>query len=264
MKSLENFEKLVSDKESNFLSKFKNYKNNQMQNTETKKQFDWQKAILYIVIFAFIFAYGKSCNSENTAIAKSESATKKADSLSNIAGAEILKNEKLQSELADQKSQYKTIEKLVYKVSADLVKLRQNTAQKVKEVKTYTNNEKQAYFDSIYGKSEVMAVKLDSIASEVVIIDLEVGKGAIKENVKLNEKVGLLYKFNDNLLSQNSNLEAQNNNSLSAYLKEKEASELHKKNALDNLAQLKKEKRKKTLWKLATIPAFVLGVVIAK
>jgi hypothetical protein len=220
----------------------------------------WKYAILIILIFA----YGKSCQSENAAIAKSESSTKKADSLSNIAVSEILKNEKLEAELLDQKSQYKTIEKLVYKVSADLVKLRQNTAQKVKEVKTYTNNEKQDYFDSIYGKSEVMAVKLDSVASEVVIIDLEVGKGAIKENVKLNEKVALLGSANKNLLSQNSNLEAQNNNSLSAYLKKKEASELYKKNALDNLAQLKKEKRKKTLWKLATIPAFVLGVVIAK
>jgi hypothetical protein len=218
----------------------------------------------YAVLIILIFAYGKSCNNENNAVLASKLATKKADSLSNVAGAEILKNEKLEAELLDQKSQYKTIEKLVYKVSADLVKLRQNTAQKVKEVKTYTNNQKQSYFDSIYGKSDVMAVKLDSVASEVVIIDLEVGKGAIKENIKLNEKVGLLGSANKNLLSQNSNLEAQNNNSLSAYLKEKEASELHKKNALDNLAQLKKEKRKKTLWKLATIPTFVLGVVIAK
>jgi len=233
-------------------------------NTEKLKQIDWQKAILYIVIFAFIFAYGKSCSSENTSIAKSESATKKADSLSNIAGAEILKNEKLQSELADQKSQYQTIEKLVYKISTDLVKLRQNTAQKIKEVKTYTNNDKQCYFDSIYGKSEVMAVKLDSIASEVVIIDLEVGKGAIKENSKLNEKIGLLDSANKNLLSQNSNLEAQNNNSLSAYTFEKQASELHKKNAENNLKQLKKEKQKKTLWKIATIPTFILGVVVAK
>ena len=217
-----------------------------MQTTDIKK-IDWQKAILYIVIFAFIFAYGKSCNSENTAIAKSESATKKADSLSNIAGAEILKNEKLQSELADQKSQYENIEKLVYKVSADLVKLRQNTAKKIKDVKTYTNNQKQAYFDSIYGKSEVMDVKLDSVASEVVIIDLEVGKGAIKENSKLNEKIGLLDLANKNLLSQNSNLEAQNNNSLTAYELEKQASELHKKNSENNLAQVKKEKRKK-MW----------------
>lgn len=233
-------------------------------NTEKLKQIDWQKVILYGIIFLFIFAYGKSCQSENTAIAESKTAIKKADSLSNIAGAEILKNEKLESELADQKSQYANIEKLVYKISADVVKLRQNTTQKIKEVKTYTNNEKQAYFDSIYGKSEAMAVKLDSVASEVVIIDLEVGKGAIKENVKLNEKVDLLGSANKNLLSQNTNLEAQNNNSLSAYLKEKEASELHKKNTLDNLAQVKKEKRKKTLWKIATIPAFILGVFIAK
>jgi len=237
--------------------------NNQMK-IETTKQFDLQKTILYIVIFAFIFAYGNSCNNENTAIAESKTAIKKADSLSNVAGSEILKNEKLKSELADQKEQYKVIERLVYKVSEDLVKIRQNTAQKLKDVKTYTNNEKQSYFDSIYGKSEVMAVKLDSIASEVVIIDLEVGKGAIKENVKLNEKVGLLDSANENLKSQNTNLEAQNSNSLSAYVIEKEASEVHKKNALDNLNQIKKEKRKKTLWKIATIPAFVLGVLIAK
>lgn len=233
-------------------------------NTEKLKNIDWQKVILYGIIFLFIFAYGKSCQSENAAVAESKESIKKADSLSNIAGAEILKNEKLQAELSDQKQQYKTIEKLVYKVSADLVKLRQNTAQKIKEVKTYTNNEKQAYFDSIYGKSEVMDVKLDSVASEVVIIDLEVGKGAIKENVKLNEKVGLLDSANKNLSSQNSNLKAQNNNSLSAYLKEKEATELLKKNALENLKQLKKEKRRKTLWKIATIPAFILGVFVAK
>lgn len=233
-------------------------------NTETTKKIDWQKAILYIVIFAFIFAYGKSCSSENNAIANSESATKKSDSLSNIAGAEILKNEKLQSELADQKIQYSVIEKLVYKVSADLIKIRQNTAQKIDKVKTYTNKDKQVYFDSIYGKSEVMAVKLDSIASEVVIIDLEVGKGAIKENSKLNEKIGLLDSSNKNLLTQNLNLEAQNNNSLSAYVLEKQASELHKKNAENNLKQLKKEKRKKTLWKIATIPAFILGVFVGK
>lgn len=232
--------------------------------TEQLKKIYYQQTIFYIVIFTLIFSYVISCENENGAIAKSESATKKADSLSNIAGAEILKNEKLEAELSDQKIQHKTIEKLFYKVSADLIKIRQNTDQKVKEVKTYTNNEKQSYFDSIYGKSEVMAVKLDSIASEVVIIDLEVGKGAIKENVKLNEKVSLLYKFNDNLLSQNSNLEAQNNNSLSAYLNQKEASELHKKNAENNLKQLKKEKRKKTYWKIATIPAFILGVFVAK
>lgn len=218
----------------------------------------------YVVLIVIIFAYGRSCQSENTAIAESKEAIKKADSLSNVAGAEIIKNEKLEAELADQKSQYVNIEKLVYKVSNDLVKLRQNTAQKIKEVKTYTNNQKQAYFDSIYGKSEVMDVKLDSVASEVVIIDLEVGKGAIKENVKLNEKVGLLGSANKNLLSQNSNLETQNNNSLTAYLREKEASELHKKNALDNLAQVKKEKRRKTLWKLSTIHAFILGVFVAK
>lgn len=233
-------------------------------NTEKLKKIDWQKVILYGIIFLFIFAYGKSCQSGNVAVAESKEAIKKADSLSNIAGAEILKNEKLQAELSDQKEQYKTIEKLVYKVSADLVKLRQNTSQKIKEVKTYTNNEKQAYFDSIYGKSEVMDVKLDSVASEVVIIDLEVGKGAVKENVKLNEKVGLLDSANKNLSSQNLNLEAQNNNSLSAYLKEKEAAELLKKNASDNLKQLKKEKRRKTLWKIATIPAFILGVFVAK
>jgi len=218
----------------------------------------------YAVLIILIFAYGKSCNSENNAVLASELATKKADSLSNIAGAEILKNEKLESELADQKSQYVNIEKLVYKVSNDLVKLRQNTAQKIKEVKTYTNNQKQAYFDSIYGKSEVMDVKLDSVASEVVIIDLEVGKGAIKENYKLNEKIGLLNSANKNLLSQNSNLETQNNNSLTAYALEKQASELHKKNSENNLAQVKKEKRKKTLWKIATIPAFILGVFVAK
>ena len=233
-------------------------------NTEKLKQIDWQKVILYGIIFIFIFAYGRSCQNDNGAIAKSESATKKADSLSNIAGAEILKNEKLEAELSDQKEQYKTIEKLVYKVSDDLVKIKQQTSKKVLEVKNYTNNEKQSYFDSIYGKSEVMAVKLDSVASEVVIIDLEVGKGAVKENVKLNEKVGLLGSANENLKSQNTNLEAQNTNSLSAYLKEKEVSELFKKYALDNLAQVKKEKRKKTLWKIATVPAFILGVFVAK
>ena len=235
-----------------------------MKNTNQLKQIDWQKVILYGIIFIFIFAYGRSCNTENNAVLASELATKKADSISNVASLEIIKNEKLSAELKDQKEQYKNIEKQIYKVSLDLVSIKKETSKKVSEAKNYTNKEMQGYFDSNYSVSVSPSVHLDSLVSKDVIVDLEVGKGAVASNVKLLEKDNLRVKEINNLSLQNKNLEAQNTNSLSAYLKEKEVSELFKKYALDNLAQAKKEKRKKTLWKIATVPAFILGVFVAK
>lgn len=225
---------------------------------------DYHKLLLYGFIIALIFAYGNSCNSENTALTETKTAIKKADSLSNVAGAKILENEKLKEVLKDQKNQYVTIEKAIYKISNDYVKLSQLTNKKVKEVKSYTDKEKQAYFDNNYQKSLNPTIHLDSVVSETVIVDLEVGKGAVKSNVLLLEKTSLLENANNNLNSQIMNLSAQNENSLLAYENEKKASETLRNNAKDNIKQLRKERRNKTLWKLATIPSFFAGYYLAK
>lgn len=238
-------------------------KKNKMK-TINLKQINWQKVLLYAVLIIFIFAYVKSCSSENDAVLASELATKKADSISNVASKTMLENELLQAELKDQKEQYKVIEKQIYKVSSDLVLIKKETSKRIYEARNYTNKEMQGYFDSNYSVSVSPIVHLDSIVSKDIIVDLEVGKGAVVSNVKLLEKDALRVKEIDNLSLQNKNLETQNQNSLIAYQKEKEASELYKKDAADNLDAFKKERRRKNWWKFASIPAFILGVFIAK
>ena len=228
------------------------------------KNIDWQKVLLYAVLIIFIFAYGKSCSSEKDAVLASELATKKADSISNIAGKKILENELLRAELKDQKEQYKVIENQIYKVSSDLVLIKKQTSKKISEASNFTNKEMQGYFDSNYSVSVSPVVHLDSIVSKDIIVDLEVGKGAVASNVKLLEKDVLRVKEIDNLSLQNKNLETQNQNSLIAYSEEKKASKLYKKDASDNLDAFKKERRRKNWWKFASIPAFILGVFISK
>lgn len=228
------------------------------------KNIDWQKVLLYAILIAFIFAYGKSCNSENDAVLASELATKKADSISNMASKKILENELLHAELKDQKEQYKVIEKQIYKVSSDLVLIKKETSKKVSDAKNFTNKQMQGFFDSNYSVSVSPVVHLDSLVSKDVIVDLEVGKGAIASNIKLLEKDVLRVKEIDNLSLQNKNLETQNQNSLNAYENEKKASKQYKKDASDNLDAFKKERRRKNWWKFASVPAFILGVFIAK
>ena len=228
------------------------------------KNIDWQKVLLYIILIAFIFAYGKSCSKENDSVLASELATKKADSISNIASKKILENELLHAELKDQKEQYKVIEKQIYRVSSDLELIKKETSKRVSDAMNFTNKEMQGFFDSNYSVSVSPVVHLDSLVSKDVIVDLEVGKGARESNVKLLEKDALRVKEIDNLSLQNKNLETQNQNLLTAYENEKKASKQYKKDASDNLDAFKIERRRKNLWKFASIPAFILGVFIAK
>lgn len=225
---------------------------------------DWQKVMLYFIIFAFIFLYGKSCQNENNLIAENKAATKKADSLSKTAKDKITESKLLNVELADLKQQYINVEKEVYVLTNALNTIRKSTKENVQKVKQFTNKEMQNYFDSGYGDSTNSVVHLDSIPANNVITDLEIGKGVAleaenlyKENTQINLQI-------DNLQSQNSILETQKTLNLEAFLTEQKSNEINKNNAENNLKAFKKEKRKKILWKLATIPAFVLGVLIVK
>lgn len=67
MKRLENFEKLLSDKESNFLSKFQNYKNNKMQ---TSNKLPWYyKMLIGVLILIIVSILFSKCENEKTASA---------------------------------------------------------------------------------------------------------------------------------------------------------------------------------------------------
>lgn len=225
---------------------------------------DWQKVILYVVLFVFIFAYGKSCQSQGNAVAAQETATKKADSLSVIASKKVAEAELLNAKLADLKLQYDTVDKLVYEITNERNEAIKKAKVNVQKAKKFTNEQMQNYFDANYGNSTNSVVHLDSIPSSKIITDLEIGKGAVieaellyKENTQINLQV-------DNLQSQNSILENQKELNLEAYVNEQKANEINKKQSEINFKLYKKEKSKKTLWKLATIPAFVLGILIVK
>ncbi len=228
------------------------------------KQLDLHKTLLYVILALFALAIAKSCQGENNAVTASQIATKKADSLSLEASKSIFDNELLKAKLSASEQNYLALENSIFKINNDLATIKRNTNQRISKSKTLTNSEMQGYFDYNYGVSTNSVVHLDSLVSQDVIVDLEVGHGAVKENVKLLEKTNLLNQSIDTLKSQKLNLEKQNENSLLAYVNEKNASEINKKNAADNFNQIKKEKRKKTLWKFATIPAFMLGVFLNK
>lgn len=226
------------------------------------KQIDWHKVLLYSVLAAMVFFYGKSCNENKEIRAASERNMKKADSLSIVANLAIFEAEKLDIRLKEEKVKYSKIESKIDLVSKDLAKIKIETSKRVAEVRSFTDKEKQTYFDSIYGKSIAPVVHLDSVVSTEVIVDLEVGKSAVKENLKFIEKVTLLNEGTKNLQGQVLNLEDQNKKTLEAYTKEQESNSINKKEAVDNLNLYTKEKRRKNTWKVLIIPAFLFGLAI--
>lgn len=145
----------------------------------------------------------------------------------------------LQSKISDLQYQNKTIEAHAYKLDLELQKAKGNTKTKIVEILRYKIVEQENYFKDNYNAQ----VKIDSVTSSKIIVDLENGKGAIKENeiltsiVKSKDSSIVILKQENNLLFDVSKINENN---------------------------FKAQKNKTTFWKIATVAGIIGTILIVK